>query len=157
MAVTSQPRVGISVPAFYGSGKYAHRIRRVGAEYFVDRCNTAKYRTTKKTSGPYATVALAQAACDTDVALTRPTGIAPTTTTAGYTQPAVGATVTVGVAAVTGLLVGMSVAIATGGTYQITAINALVLTLKNLGYGDNAPPTTVIATAKAVTAVAGPG
>jgi len=157
MAVTSQPRVGLSVPAFYGSGKYAHRIRRVGAEYYVDRVNTAKYRTTKKTSGPYATVALAQAACDTDVALTRPTGIAPTATTAGFTQPAVGVTTTVAVAATTGLVVGMSVAIATAGTYQITNIAALVLTIKNLGYADAVPPTTAVVSGKAVTAVAGPG
>jgi hypothetical protein len=157
MPVTSASYVKSSVPAFYGSGKYAHRIRRVGVEYYLDRANTPKYRTTKKTSGPYATIALAQAAADADVQLTRPTGVTPTVTTAGYTQPAVGATVTVAVASVTGLVVGMSVTIATGGTYQITNIAALVLTIRNLGAADAAAPTTAITTAKAVTAVAGPG
>jgi len=49
------------------------------------------------------------------------------------------------------------VSIATAGTYQITVIAALNLTLKNLGSADAAAPTTVIATAKSVTATAGPG
>jgi len=155
--VTSASYIKSSVPAFHGSGKYHYRIRRVGAEYYVDRCNTPKYRTTKKTTGPYATIALAQAAADTDLTIVRPSGVTPTTTTAGFTQPAVGATVVVPVAATTGLVVGMCVSIATAGTYQITVIAALNLTLKNLGSADAAAPTTVIATAKSVTATAGPG
>lgn len=154
--VTSSAYIKSSVPAYHGSGKYAYRIRRVGAEYWVDRANSPKYRTTRKSLGPYATIALAQTAADSDLALIRPS-VAPTTTTAGYTQPAVGATVVVPVTLATGLLVGMCVSIATGGTYQITAVAAPNLTLKNLGSADAAAPAAAVATAKTVTAVAGPG
>jgi hypothetical protein len=159
MAVTSHAYIRNygAIPAFFDSGRYGHRIRRFGNEYFVDRTNSAKYRTTRKTSGPYASIALAQAACDTDVQLTRPSGVTPTTTTAGFTQPAVGATVVVPVAATTGLAVGMCVTVATAGVFQITVIAALNLTLRNTGAAENAAPTTVIATTKSVTATAGPG
>jgi len=143
--------------AYYDRGKYMHKISNpTPGVYMLKRSNTAKYRVAKKTTGPYATLALAMAAADADMQVVRPTGVAPTTTTAGFTQPAVNATVVVPFTATTGYVVGMSVNIATAGNYQITNIAALNVTLLNLG-GSNAPPTSAIATAKAVNAVAGPG
>jgi len=144
--------------AYHGRGKYAYKISNPApGVYWAKRANTAKYRTTKKKFGPHNTLGDAIAAAEADMQVVRPTGVAATTTTAGFTQPAVGATVTVAFTATTGYAVGMSVSIATGGIYQITNIAALNVTCRNTGKAGNAAPTTAIATAKAVTAVAGPG
>ena len=144
--------------AYHDRGKYAYKIGNpTPGVYNVKRANTAKYRMAKKTLGPYATMAAAIAAAEADMQIARPAGVAPTTTTAGYTQPAVNATVVVAFTATTGFVVGMNVSIATGGIYTITNIAALNVTCRNTGAAENAPPTTVIATAKAVTAVSGPG
>jgi hypothetical protein len=158
MALRASAYVADSVPAYHARGKYAYRIMSTGVDqFYARRTNCAKYRLTPKTLGPFATHALALAAAESDIALVRPAGVAATVTTAGFTQPAVGATVVVAFTAVTGYVVGMSVDIATGGTYQITNIAALNVTCRNTGAAGNAAPTTAIATAKAVSAVAGPG
>jgi len=142
-------------PAYYTKGKAMHAIRRVGAVYRMSRFNHQKYGLKAKTAD-YATKALALTAAQADYDLLRPATITPTTTTAGYTQPAVGATVVVPVTSATGLVVGQYVTIATGGKYEITAIGGLSITLKNLlPAPDNAAPTTAIATAKAFTVVPG--
>lgn len=142
-------------PVYFGKGRYAHTIRRVGNVYRLTRVNREKYGFKAKTAD-YATKALALTAAQADYDLLRPATIAPTTTTAGYTQPAVGATVVVPVTSATGLVVGQYVTIATGGKYEITAIGGLSITLKNLlPAPDNAAPTTAIATAKAFTVVPG--
>jgi len=158
MALRTSNYISDSAPAYHDRGKYAYRIMQPTPDvFYARRTNCAKYRITPKTLGPFATRALAITAAEADIQTVRPTGVAPTTTTAGFTQPAVGATVVVAFTATTGFVVGMSVSIATGGIYQITNIAALNVTCRNTGAAENAPPTTVIATAKAVSAVAGPG
>lgn len=69
-----------------------------------------------------------------------------TTLTASFIQPAVSATVTpVNVVSSAMFVVGQNVFVGTGGYYEVTAKpSATQLTLENLGYADNAPPTTVI-------------
>src|SRR5262245_4359630 len=158
MAVTTNVTyINRWVPAYHAPGKYAYKIGvAADGQYWTKRANNPKYRSPRKVSGPYATMALAQTACDTDLALIRPS-VTPTTTTAGYTQPAIGSTVVVPVASATGILVGMRVAIATGGTYDVTVVAAPNLTLRNIGSAEAVAPTTAVATAKTVTAVAGPG
>lgn len=67
-----------------------------------------------------------------------------TTLTASFVQPAVNATVVATVASSAMFTVGQNVFAGTGGYYEVTAKAAGVLTLENLGYADNAPPTTII-------------
>jgi hypothetical protein len=143
-------------PAYYDKGKAMHAIRRVGAVYRMSRFNHQKYGLKAKMAD-YATKALALTAAQNDYNNLRPVIPAATTTSAGFTQPAVGATVAaVTVTSATGLAVGQYVTIATGGKYEITAIAGNSLTLKNLlPAPDNAAPGTVIATAKAFTVVPG--
>jgi len=77
-----------------------------------------------------------------------------TTTTAGYTQPAVAATVSVAVATSAWAVIGQVVYVQNGGYYTVTAIaDATHLTLSNLGYSGNAAPTTIIGSGQRV----GPG
>lgn len=68
------------------------------------------------------------------------------TTTGGFTQPAVGATVNAPVATSTWMAVGQVLVVGpTGGSYLVTAIpDGLHVTLQNLGYTGNAAPTSAI-------------
>lgn len=70
--------------------------------------------------------------------------------TASFIQPAVNANVTIDVTDGSFLGLGQFIWIEQGGTYEVITINsALSITVENLGYTGNAPPTTVIpATAK---------
>lgn len=75
-----------------------------------------------------------------------------TTTTANYTQPAVGSTVSVSVVDSTWAKVGDPVSVATGGIYKVSSIpDNTHLVLTNTGDVGNAAPTTVIAFPQAVT------
>lgn len=67
-----------------------------------------------------------------------------TTLSASFVQPAVSSTVVASVTDSTFLVVGQNVFVETGGYYKVTAKAAGQATLENLGYADNAPPTTVI-------------
>ncbi len=87
----------------------------------------------------------------TGVATTGATGVAGgnayTTTTAGFTQPSVGATVSVSVVATAWMVSGQFLYMTTGGFYAVSSItNSTTVVLTNLGYTGNAAPTTVIAT-----------
>lgn len=83
-------------------------------------------------------------------------GKAHTTTTSSFTQPAVNATVAVGVLDSSFIGVGQYVNVATGGTYIVTVISSSVsITLQNTGAPGNASPTTVIAISQTLT-VSGP-
>lgn len=144
--------------AYHDRGKYAYKISNPTAGVFnVKRANTAKYRMAKKTLGPYATMAAAIAGAEADMQIARPAGVAATTITAGFTQPAVGATVVAAFASATGYAVGMNVNIVGGGVYTITNIAGLSITIRNTGAAGNAAPTTAVSTGGAVSAVAGLG
>lgn len=68
-----------------------------------------------------------------------------TFTTANFTQPAVNANVTIAVTEGSWAAVGQNIWIEQGGTYEVITVNsAISLTVENLGYTGNAPPTTVI-------------
>lgn len=73
-----------------------------------------------------------------------------TTTTAGFTMPAVSSNVTVSVASVAPFSIGDGVWIATAGYFTVAAVGVSTLDLTNLGHYQNAAPATVIATAKQV-------
>ena len=67
------------------------------------------------------------------------------TTSAGYTQPAVGATVSVTVVSSAFAIIGADAYVENGGYYLVTAIaDSTHVTLQNRGYTGNAAPTTVI-------------
>lgn len=71
--------------------------------------------------------------------------------TAPFVQPPVGNTVTVDVAASGWAAIGQNLFIRGGGYYElISKPSATQLTIENLGYADNAPPTTVVTTASRV-------
>lgn len=75
-----------------------------------------------------------------------------TTTTTPFIQPAVSGTVNVSVLSSVWMATGEPIFIAIGGSYLVTAIvDALTITVQNLGYVGNAVPTTVIASASQVT------
>lgn len=77
-----------------------------------------------------------------------------TTTTAGYTQPAVAATVSVAVVTSAWAVIGQVVYIQNGGYYTVTAIaDSTHITVSNLGYTGNAAPAVVIGSGQKV----GPG
>lgn len=77
-----------------------------------------------------------------------------TTTTAGYTQPAVAATVSVAVVTSAWAVIGQVVYIQNGGYYTVTAIaDSTHITVSNLGYTGNAAPAAVIGSGQKV----GPG
>lgn len=86
-----------------------------------------------------------------------------TSTTAAFTQPASGANVTVSVGSSTGMTAGQVTYVASagagagdhgGGFYTVSSvIDATHVSLTNLGYAYNAPPTTTVASGSAV----GPG
>lgn len=68
-----------------------------------------------------------------------------TTTTGGFTMPAVSGTVNVSVADTAWMAVGQVVFIETAGYFLVdTIVSGLTVTLENLGYTGNAAPTTVI-------------
>lgn len=68
-----------------------------------------------------------------------------TFTTANFTQPAVGANVTIAVTSGSWAAVGENIWIEQGGTYEVITVNsAISLTVENLGYTGNAAPTTNI-------------
>lgn len=74
-----------------------------------------------------------------------------TTTTASFTQPAVGGTVVVNVLDSSWAAIGQHVFVTTGGHYTVTAKTATTkLTLQNLGYDDNAAVAATIAAGKQV-------
>lgn len=73
--------------------------------------------------------------------------------TSSFIQPAVNANVVVNVGNSDWLAVGQPVFVGTGGFYEVIALpTPTSVTLENLGYADNAPPTTVIANGSKVTA-----
>lgn len=73
------------------------------------------------------------------------------TTTTGFTQPAVDATVEAEVADSNIAAVGVDVFVEGGGYYEVTAIaDSTHMTLKNRGYTANTPPTTAIPNAARV-------
>ena len=75
-----------------------------------------------------------------------------TTTTASYTQPSVGANVSVSVIATAGLTAGQELFISGGGYYTIANVtNATTLSLTNLGYAGNVAAATVISSIQSVT------
>lgn len=75
-----------------------------------------------------------------------------TFTTAGFTQPAVNANVTIAVTSGSWAAVGENIWIEQGGTYEVITVNsAISLTVENLGYTGNAAPTTVIPSGVKVT------
>lgn len=155
---TTSGQVVNAVPVFHGPGKYAYAVRCVSpTDWRGERKNTGRYRTVAKQSGTLATKALALAWCESDWAVVRPTGVASTTTTAQYTQPAVGATVVIAFASATGYAVDMTVDVDTGGRYQIVSIASLNVTCRNLGGAANAAPAAIVPTARTVTAVGGTG
>lgn len=91
---------------------------------------------------------------------TGPTGITGATganafsvTTAGFTMPSVAGTVTVAMGSSAWLAAGQTVFIATAGYFTVTSIpgGGLTAVLTNTGDVGNAAPTTVIATAQAIT------
>lgn len=74
-----------------------------------------------------------------------------TDTTAAFLQPAADANVTVSVGSSSGFTVGQNIFIEQGGYYQIISKATGTLTVKNLGYDDNAPAGTTIASPAHVT------
>jgi len=138
-------------PVYHGKGKHAYGIKRIGNVYRAYRLNSGRYTGMSAKSADHATKALALAWCQTDFGLARPGTIAPTTTTASFVQPAIGATVAVAVTSATGLVVGQNVTIGSGGKYEITAIAGLSITCKNLGTGSI--PGVTVPTAQAFTVV----
>jgi len=84
---------------------------------------------------------------------TGPAGVnAFTTTTASYTQPNAGASVTVSVTNSTWMVAGQTIYIATGGYYSVTSKpDAISVILVNLGYASNAIPTSTVTSPKDVT------
>lgn len=83
---------------------------------------------------------------------------ASTTTTGGYTQPAVGSTVTVGVVDSSFFVSGQQVYVVGGGYYEVSSLGAGSLTLRNLtAAATNVAPTTAVSSgAKVSTAGYGP-
>jgi hypothetical protein len=138
-------------PVYHGKGKHAYGIKRIGNVYRAYRLNSGRYTgmSAKQADHPTKAAALAWAQADFNAA--RPGTIAPTTTTASFIQPAVGATVPVAVTSAAGLAVGHNVTIGTGGKYEITAIAGLSITCKNLGTGSI--PGVTVPTAQAFTVV----
>jgi hypothetical protein len=67
-----------------------------------------------------------------------------TTTTSSFSQPAYGAEVTVPFTSVTGLLLGSTVFISGGGSYRVTAISGLNVTMINWGDGTNSVATSTV-------------
>lgn len=156
MAYTAPTRV-VNALQLVQDRRYTHGIREFNGGYYGERRNTSKHGLTPKRSAVLTTIAAAAAWCDTDLAVIRPTGVTPTTTTAQYTQPAVGSTVVIAVASATGLVVGQTVDVSTGGRYQITVIATLNITCLNIGGAGNAAPAAVVPTARTFTVVAGRG
>jgi hypothetical protein len=148
---TTSRYIQTNEPAYHGKGKYAYGIKRIGNVYRAYRVNGGKYTgmSAKQADHPTKAAALAWAQADFNAA--RPGTVAPTTTTASYVQPAIGATVPVSVASATGLAVGQNATIGSGGKYEITAIAGLSITCKNLGTGSIQGVT--IPTAQAFTVV----
>lgn len=78
-------------------------------------------------------------------------GISAFTTTTGFVQPAVNATVNITVANSSMAALGSDIFVEGGGYYQVTAIpDATHITLENLGYTANSAPASVIANASRV-------
>ncbi len=76
-----------------------------------------------------------------------------TTTTAGFTMPAVAATVVVAVATTAWMSVGQVVFVRNAGYFTVNAIgSAISVTLTNLGYVGNAAPAAVIGSGQTVSA-----
>lgn len=74
-----------------------------------------------------------------------------TTTTAQYTQPAVGNNVTIAVTDSTWAAVGQPVFVSVGGSYTVASIpDATHLQITNLGYSGNAAPAVIVATSQKV-------
>jgi hypothetical protein len=141
-------------PVYFKGGKWAHRIRKIGnAEYIAERANCKRYGSQAKAQW-HSTQSAALTWCDNDIQIVKPQ-VPPTTTTAGFTQPAVNATVAVPVTNATGLIIGQSVTIGTGGLYKITAVAGLSITVQNTGAAGNAAPAAAIPTAQPFTAVPG--
>jgi hypothetical protein len=86
--------------------------------------------------------------------ITLPSGagsLAATETTASFVQPAVDATVTAAVINSNGMVADLPVFVEGGGTYQVvSAPDATHVTLRNLGYPDNAAPGATVATSAQV-------
>lgn len=76
--------------------------------------------------------------------------VSTTTTTAGFTMPAVSSTVTVSVASVTGISTGNGIWIATAGYFTVAAVGVSTLDLTNTGHYQNAAPAAAIANTKQV-------
>jgi hypothetical protein len=76
-----------------------------------------------------------------------------TTTTAGFTMPAVSSTVSVSVGSTAWLSNGQAVYVETAGYFTVSSItDATTVVLNNLGYTGNASPTTVIVVGRQVSA-----
>lgn len=74
-----------------------------------------------------------------------------TVLTAQFVQPAANANVTVNVQDSSWMVVGQFLFVATGGEYQVVSKpNALSVELENLGYANNAAPTTIIPNASQI-------
>lgn len=74
-----------------------------------------------------------------------------TTTTAQYTQPAVGNNVTIAVTDSTWAAIGQPVFVSVGGSYTVASIpDATHLQITNLGYSGNAAPAAIVATSQQV-------
>jgi hypothetical protein len=138
-------------PVYHGKGKHAYGIKRIGNVYRAYRMNSSRYTGMSAKQADHPTKAAALAWCQSDYGVVRPGTIAPTTTTASFVQPAIGATVPVLVTSAAGLVVGQNVTIGSGGKYEITAIAGLSITCKNLGTGSI--PGVTIPTAQAFTVV----
>ena len=141
-------------PVYFAPGKFAHGIEKLSpTEYYAERRNRKKYGyAAHGQSFPDYDSALAWAQNDYNNVL-KPPAIAPTTTTASFVQPAVGANVVVPVASAANMVQDQNVTIAGGGTYLIISIAGLSLTLKNLGAAGAITPGATCATAAAVTVV----
>lgn len=75
-----------------------------------------------------------------------------TTTTAGFTMPAVNANVTVAMLDSSYAAVGQKLFIQGAGTFEVAAVaDTISASLTNLGYPENVAPTTVVASGKKVT------
>ena len=73
-----------------------------------------------------------------------------TTTTAAFTVPASGSSVTIAVGSGLAFTVGQTVYIQNAGTYEVTAASATQMTVKNLGYTGNAAATASISSSRKV-------
>lgn len=114
-----------------------------GAQTFVGRCNSDGSVVLNPATGTVA------GASGVD---------AYTTTTAGFTMPAVSATVVVPVAESRWMAIGQVVYVQSAGYFWVTAKPTTTsVTLQNIGVSANAAPTTAIATARAVSAAGEPG